>query len=112
MAAAIGLLIFATYGLAENKVDKDVSYGTHERNVLDVYWNTKFKNAPIVLTIHGGGFKNGSKAYCNKDMQKLYMAKGCIVVSPNYRLKKEISVLHKCWCAVGLWKSWESAMEI
>jgi predicted esterase len=89
LVATIGLLLFATNLLAENKVDKDVAYGTHERNVLDVYWNTDFKDAPIVFTIHGGGFKNGSKSYCNKDMQKLYMAKGCIVVSPNYRLKKE-----------------------
>ena len=76
------LALFSPSLSAEFKADKDVSYGPHERNVLDVYWNTKFKNAPIVFTIHGGGFKNGSKAYCNKDMIKLYMSKGCIVVSP------------------------------
>jgi acetyl esterase/lipase len=87
--ATIGLLIFATNGLAENKVDKDVAYGTHQRHVLDVYWNTDYKDAPIVFTIHGGAFKHGNKSYCNEDMQKFYMAKGCIVVSPNYRLKKE-----------------------
>ena len=86
--AIFGLLLFTTNLLAENKVDKDVVYGADERNVLDVYWNTDFKNAPIVFTIHGGAFKTGSKAYCNKDMQELYLAKGCIVVSPNYRLKK------------------------
>jgi hypothetical protein len=34
--ATIGLLIFATNGLAENKVDKDVAYGTHQRHVLDM----------------------------------------------------------------------------
>lgn len=88
VVATIGLLIFATNLLAEIKVDKNVSYGTHERNVMDIYWNTDYKNAPIVFTIHGGGFKNGSKEYCNRDMQNLYLAKGCIVVSPNYRLKK------------------------
>ena len=38
---------------------------------LDIYWKTEYTNAPIVFTIHGGGFKNGSKAYCNPDMQKL-----------------------------------------
>ena len=86
---AVGLWLFATDLHAEVKVDKNVSYGKHERNVLDVYWDTDFKNAPIVFTIHGGAFKNGSKAYCNKDMRDVYMAKGCIVVSPNYRLKKE-----------------------
>ncbi|HAE10172.1 MAG TPA: hypothetical protein DCG39_00870, partial [Opitutae bacterium] len=85
---------------AEFKADKDVSYGPHERNVLDVYWNTKFKNAPIVFTIHGGGFKNGSKAYCNKDMIKLYMSKGCIVVSPNYRLVGKGEPVTKDDCAM------------
>ncbi len=86
---AVGLLIFATNGFAEIKVDKNVKYGPHERNVLDVYWNTEYKNAPIVFTIHGGSFKIGDKGrYCNEDMQKLYMGKGCIVVSPNYRYRK------------------------
>jgi len=62
---AVGLFLFATNLYAEVKVAKDVSYGTHERNVMDIYWDTQFKNAPIVFTIHGGAFKNGSKAYCN-----------------------------------------------
>jgi predicted esterase len=98
----IGLLIFATNLLAEVKVDKDVSYGTHERNVMDVHWNTDYKNAPIVFTIHGGGFKNGSKSYCNKDMQQLYMAKGCIVVSPNYRLVKKGTPITKDDCTLDV----------
>ena len=102
VAVAVGLLIFATKAYAEVKVDRDVRYGMHERNVLDVYWNTEYKNAPIVFTIHGGAFKNGSKAYCNKDMQKLYMAKGCIVVSPNYRLKKEGTTITKEDCTLDI----------
>lgn len=89
IAVVVGLLIFTTKASAEVEVDRDVRYGMHERNVMDVYWDTEYKNAPIVFAIHGGAFKNGSKAYCNKDMQNLYLAKGCIVVSPNYRLKKQ-----------------------
>ena len=90
LAAASGLLLLLAPSLsAEVKVERDVRYGPHPRNVMDVYWKTEYKNAPIVFTIHGGGFKNGSKAYCNKDMQDLYMSKGCIVVSPNYRLMKQ-----------------------
>ena len=96
----LGLLVFSTNLMAEFKMDKDVSYGPHQRNVLDVYWSTKFKNAPIVFTIHGGGFKNGSKAYCNKDMIKLYMSKGCIVVSPNYRLVGKGEPVTKDDCAM------------
>ena len=99
---AVGLFLFATNLYAEVKVAKDVSYGTHERNVMDIYWDTQFKNAPIVFAIHGGAFKNGSKAYCNKDMRDLYMAKGCIVVSPNYRLKKEGTSITKDDCALDV----------
>jgi predicted esterase len=100
LVAILGLLVFSTSLFAEVKVDKNVSYGPHQRNVLDVYWNTDYKNAPIVFTIHGGAFKFGDKGYCNPDMRKLYMSKGCIVVSPNYRLKKEGSSVTKDDCAL------------
>jgi predicted esterase len=100
LVLTFGLLIASMNLFAELKVDKNVSYGPHPRNVLDVYWDTDYKNAPIVFTIHGGGFKQGDKLYCNKDMQQLYMAKGCIVVSPNYRLKKEGSSVTKDDCAL------------
>ena len=99
---SVGLFLFTTNIYAEVKVAKDVSHGTHERNVMDIYWDTQFKNAPIVFTIDGGAFKNGSKAYCNKDMRDLYMAKGCIVVSPNYRLKKEGASITKDDCALDV----------
>lgn len=101
-AVVVGMLILATNLYAELRVDRDVSYGKHERNVLDVYWDTDYKNAPIVFTIHGGAFKNGSKAYCNQDMQNLYRAKGCIVVSPNYRLKKEGTTITKDDCTLDI----------
>jgi predicted esterase len=81
-------LFFSTFLSAELKITKDLSYGPNERNVLDIYWDTEYENAPIVFTIHGGGFRFGDKTYCNEDMIKLYMSKGCIVVSPNYRLLK------------------------
>ena len=93
-------LLFPITLFAAPKVDKDVAYGSHPRNVLDVYWDSEFEDAPIVFTIHGGGFKNGDKGYCSRDMQRLYKAKGCIVVSPNYRLVKPGSNLTKDDCAL------------
>ena len=86
MLAITFLMAFGADLFAEIKVEKDVAYGAHERNVMDIYWDTEYENAPIVFTIHGGSFKHGSKVYCNRDMQKLYLDKGCVVVSPNYRL--------------------------
>lgn len=85
---------------AEQKVESNVSYGPHSRNVMDIYWDTEKKNAPIVFTIHGGGFRNGSKSYCNPDMQKLYRDKGCVIVSPNYRLLKEGTSIEIQDCAI------------
>ncbi|MDB4459319.1 alpha/beta hydrolase [bacterium] len=102
LGVMISLSLFATDLVAEVKVDKDVSYGTDQRNVMDIYWDTDYKDAPIVFAIHGGSFKAGSKAYCSKDMQNLYMGKGCIVVSPNYRLKKAGSSITKDDCALDV----------
>jgi acetyl esterase/lipase len=102
-AVLILLLTGAAFG-GDVKVEKDISYGPHERNVIDIYWKTDYKNAPIVFTIHGGAFRNGSKAYCNPDTQKLYLDKGCVVVSPNYRLlEKGASSIADCSidCATG-----------
>ena len=104
--ASILAFISHSNSTAKFKAEKDISYGPHERNVMDVYWNTNFKNAPIVFTIHGGGFKNGSKAYCNRDMIGLYMSEGCIVVSPNYRLVGKGKAITKDDCAM------DSAMAV
>ena len=39
----------------------EVSYGKHERNVLD-FWQAESKSpTPLALVIHGGGWKGGSK---------------------------------------------------
>ena len=104
--ASILAFISHSNSTAKFKAEKDISYGPDERNVMDIYWNTNFKNAPIVFTIHGGGFKNGSKAYCNRDMIELYMSKGCVVVSPNYRLVGKGKAITKDDCAM------DSAMAV
>ena len=42
-------------------VKRDVAYGTHARQVLDVYRPAGAKNAPVVLFVHGGAFTDGEK---------------------------------------------------
>jgi len=87
IVVTFGLLALATNLMAAVKVDKNVAYGPHKRNIMDIHWNTEYKNAPIVITICGGGFKSGNKGfYCNGNTQKLYRKKGCVIVSPDYRL--------------------------
>ena len=43
----------------------DVRYGEHERNVLDLYLAKSDKPTPLVLYIHGGGFRGGDKRTLN-----------------------------------------------
>ena len=101
VALTATILLVSAAGLhAEIKVDRNVAYGPHERHVMDIYWNTEYTQAPIAFTIHGGGFKKGSKAFCGPDMQKLFLDKGCVVVSPNYRLLKKGSSLRIEDCEV------------
>ncbi len=72
---------------------KDVKYGTHERNVLN-FWKAKSdKPTPVVVMIHGGGWKSGSKIEMLKPesqhplwSSKMYLDKGISVVSISYRL--------------------------
>ncbi|MGH9339313.1 MAG: hypothetical protein ACRD1R_06950, partial [Acidobacteriota bacterium] len=40
----------------------NVSYGPHERNVLDFWQAGSSKTAPLVVYIHGGGFRAGDKS--------------------------------------------------
>ena len=43
-------------GLPEGtKVEKDVSYGPHERNKLDVFVPKSDTPLPLVIWVHGGG---------------------------------------------------------
>src|SRR3954447_20696480 len=80
------LITFAL--LAETQaqdVKRDIPYGSHERQVLDVYAPSGAKGRPVVFWIHGGGWQVGDKS----DVQvkpKVFVEKGFVFVSTNYRL--------------------------
>jgi acetyl esterase/lipase len=63
----------------------DVKYGPHERNVLD-FWKAKGEApAPLVLFIHGGGFRAGDKKSIAARNLKEYLDAGYAVAAINYR---------------------------
>ena len=65
---------------------QDVQYGKHARNVVDI-WQAEEKNpTPLVLVIHGGGWRGGSKERVDRfvDVQVLLNA-GISVAALNYR---------------------------
>jgi hypothetical protein len=64
----------------------NVSYGPHERNKLDLYLA---KNAtgvtPVVILIHGGGFRNGDKSkWASDKMVKELLERGISCAALNY----------------------------
>jgi len=65
----------------------EVSYGKHERNVLD-FWQAKSeKPTPLVLVIHGGGWTSGSKERVDRFANvQAFLDAGISVAANNYRL--------------------------
>jgi len=64
----------------------DVKYGPHERNVLDFYEAKSDKHAPLVVYIHGGGFRGGSKQSLNAATLQELLDAGISVAAIEYRL--------------------------
>jgi acetyl esterase/lipase len=60
-------------------------YGKHERQVLD-FWKAKSdKPTPLVLYIHGGGWRGGDKSSLSGVAIKQYLDAGISVAAINYR---------------------------
>ena len=64
----------------------DVKYGQHERSILDLWLAKSKKPTPLILYIHGGGFRQGDKKSINKKDLKNYLEAGFSVAAINYRL--------------------------
>jgi arylformamidase len=74
-------------------VKRNIPYANpaDERQVLDVYSPPNAKGLPVVFWIHGGGWQAGDKA----DVQikpKVFMDKGFVFVSTNYRLLPKVDM--------------------
>ncbi len=63
----------------------NVSYGPHERNVLDLYKAKSDKPTPLVIHIHGGGFTQGDKGTVGRMILEGCLKNGISVASINYR---------------------------
>lgn len=72
---------------------ENVSYGPHERNVLDVWQAKSDKLTPIIVFIHGGGFVNGDKSKIrgNSSIQKA-LDQGISFASINYRFRSHAPI--------------------
>jgi acetyl esterase/lipase len=68
-------------------VHHDLAYvaNGHERQRLDLYLPKGGKDLPLIINIHGGAFKMGSK---EQGVPVAYLAQGYAVASINYRLSQ------------------------
>jgi acetyl esterase/lipase len=94
------LMVFASYHsraqelIQESQKEKpaptyaDFSYGAHERQVFDI-WLTPSNNGkptPLVIYIHGGGFRGGNKNSIEASSIKQFQEAGISVAAIHYRL--------------------------
>ena len=59
--------------ISEFQVFKDVKYGNHKRNSLDIWLANSKEKTPLLIFIHGGGFVGGNKehAYRKNNFNRL-----------------------------------------
>jgi acetyl esterase/lipase len=90
----VACLFLATPLLAaEPKVHRDLPCAEpkNERQTLDVYATAEGKDHPIVLWIHGGGWRQGDKRGVQRK-PAAFVEKGFVFVSTNYRFVPNVTV--------------------
>jgi hypothetical protein len=66
----------------------DVKYGPHERNVMDVWLAESDKPTPVLVSIHGGGFRAGNKSVAPGLLQQC-LNSGISVVAITFRFSQD-----------------------
>lgn len=77
-----------TGGPAQPPDHRDVKYGPHDRNVMDVWLAKSDKPTPVLVSIHGGGFSGGNKSISG-DLLRQCLDSGISAVAITYRLSGE-----------------------
>lgn len=67
---------------------QDAKYGPHERNVLDLWKAKSDKPTPLVVYIHGGGFRAGDKTTLAPALLSDCLKSGISVAAINYRFSQ------------------------
>ncbi|MGK0188028.1 MAG: acetyl esterase/lipase [Verrucomicrobiales bacterium] len=83
----LALLVVQGIAFAQNQdIKKDIAYDDdHASQVLDFYPATSDKPAPVMIHIHGGGWRGGSKSHVPGFLTKANAEGWLAVVSVDYR---------------------------
>ena len=82
---------------------QDHSYGKHKLNKFDLWLAKSDSPTPLVVYIHGGGFRGGDKSRVNQYMLERVLQSGISFASINYRLTGEVpypAQMHDCARAI------------
>lgn len=73
---------------AGTQVLRNLAYGPDRLQRMDVYLPADARSAPVLLLVHGGGWRRGDKAHDRLVDNKLahWLPRGVVVVSINYRM--------------------------
>ena len=81
---------FATHLLNKTKALKNIAYGSHPQQVMDVYFPTQPLTdktpAPLIVMVHGGAWIIGdkNKAAVVKNKMDYWNKQGWVFISINY----------------------------
>src|SRR3954471_13374495 len=88
---AIALLFASTAQAQTTKTNIPYANVDDEKRTLDLYAPANAKNLPVVFWIHGGGWQTGDKTDVKLKPQ-MFMDKGFVFVSTNYRLLPDVDM--------------------
>ncbi|HYC44913.1 MAG TPA: alpha/beta hydrolase fold domain-containing protein [Burkholderiales bacterium] len=74
------------------RATRDIAYGSHDRQKLDVYQPDGAGGAPVVMFIHGGAFIRGAKDLSDQiysNVPRYFAGKGLLGINVGYRLAPE-----------------------
>lgn len=92
---AASVIIILSAGARAASVEpsyKNISYGSHERDVLDFWKADSAKSAPLVIYIHGGGFISGDKGLASDGAIKKCLAAGVSFASISYPYYTDVAL--------------------
>ena len=77
--------------LKDARYYRNIKYGPHHLQAIDLWIPASDKPVPLVLYIHGGGFRMGDKAWTDFNLLHHYLDGGMAYASVNYRLIPEVT---------------------
>lgn len=94
VAQGAALLAQETHTLpADVQLERDIAYAEpkNQRQMLDVYRPAAGKNSPVVVWVHGGGWRTGDKTeVASKPLA--FTRKGLVFVAVNYRFVPNVTM--------------------